>query len=156
MVHYNQLRGLLLFFADKVSIHFSHKGASWSECSTLYCTLNIGLVYKCMFRTHSVHHDANSPSLGEYELLSHTYSTVIPCSIPKYNTMFHCFQPSHTPFCVKDSDSRTHTVNSSNHKTNMPRCVWFSFYLFKSYHHHMYSILTLAHPEHCSFVRPCR
>ena len=108
--------------------------------------------------THKIYPDAHSLALGGYELHSHiyTHSIIIPFSIPKCNTMFHYFQPSHTPLCVKDSYGQTHTVNNSDHKTNMPRCVWFSFYLFRSYNHHMSSILTPAHPKHCSFVRPCR
>lgn len=129
----------------------------------LHCTVHwilVLLMNACSLveHTHSVHRDAHSLSSGGYELHSHihTHSISIPCSISKYDTAFHYFQPSHTPLCVEDSYSRTHIVNNSNHKTNMPRFVCFSFYLFKTYHHHMYSILSPACPEHCSFVRPCR
>jgi len=84
------------------------------------------------------HAQFNHPSVYQNVFLGLTYSS------------------PHTHFSVRVSYSGTHIVNNSNHKTNMPWPVWFSFYLFRSYHHHMHSAFTLAHPEHCSFVDRCR
>lgn len=87
--------------------------------------------------TRSIHHDARSFASCGYELHSHRVTQPNHSSLLKLNTVFYYFHPSHMLRCVKDSYSRTHIVSNSSHKANIPWYVWFSFYLFKSYHHHM-------------------
>lgn len=157
MVHYNQLRGLLLFLLKQLTcISSTRRPLHLRLCRvTLYSALNIGPVHESIFPSVNTMVHISLP-LGGYELLSHIYTQH---NHSLQNTKNITLFPAHTlkPLCVwKESYSPTHIENNPNHKTNMPGFVCLSFYLFSGYDHHMYSILTLARPEHCPFVRPCR
>ena len=112
MVHYNQLRGLLLFCWQGQYTFLPQGGLLIWVLAELLCTvLNIGLVYKCMFRTHSIHHDANSLSLGEYELLSHTHThTAQPFPTVYQNiTLYFTISSPHTHLSVLKIHIHGHT-----------------------------------------------
>ena len=117
-------------------------------CSvTLYCTVHWIwplFINVCSLAEHTHSHTASLQVAMNCSLsLSHTH-TQYSHNLLKCYTVFNYFQPSHRALCVKDSYSWTHIVNNSDQRTNMPWRVWVSFYLFKSYHRRMYSIITVA------------
>lgn len=138
MVHSNQLRGLVVFCWQVWCAFLPQGGPLIWDLKLLLGTVHSILVlfFKCMF-SGLTHTYIASPML--WIALYHTHTAYLFPTVYQNTTttMFHYFQPSHTPLCVKDSYSWTHTVNNFSHKSNMPQSVWFSFYLFKSYHHHM-------------------